>query len=360
MTDAVADAVAGRVVRVDVLSAPHSRPRTGHRFRRARAVVLTAVSVFVAVQFGLSRAVESDVLPVRDPIFAEKFDLLRSHPAFFAPDSPRPRILTVGSSRTLLSVDAESLGTKWNAAAFNFGCSGCGPITTALYVRRAFAAGARAETVLIELHPAMLADLDPPLEHRWLHEYRLTRDEVELLRGYGWRLADPVQHRSFGWLNTTHTYRFAALDRYAPGLSPCPFGMMLRGRSDRFGFVRGTDVTPSDRSAALLRECALYLPALVNHRFGGAAMAAVRDTVSRCRARGATPVLLLSAESSEFRNWYGLSPVSVWATEFARECGVRLIDAREWLPDAMFADGHHPTADGATAFTARLAEELRR
>ena len=322
--------------------------------------MLTAAAVFLAMQFALSRAIESDALPIRDPIFAENLDLLRGHPAFFAVRPPRPRVLAVGSSRTLLSLDAEGLSTKLNAEAFNFGCPGCGPITTALYVRRAFAAGARADTVLIELHPAMLADLDPPFEHRWLHDYRLTREEVATVRGYGWPLADPVQHHPAGWLETAHTYRFAALDRYAPELSPCPFGMLLRERSDRFGFVRGTDVTPAERPAALLRECAQYLPALVNHRFGGSAVAAVRDTISQCRAHGATPVLLLSAESSEFRSWYGPSPVSEWANTFARESGARLIDAREWLPDALFADGHHPTATGAEAFTAHLAEELRR
>ena len=96
------------------------------------------------------------------------------------------------------------------------------------------------------------------------------------------------------------------------------------------------------------------------HRRNGPA---IRDTIAQCRAHAATPILLLSAESSEFRSWYGIAGnarLSAWLTAFARECGVRLIDAREWLPDAHFADGHHPTAAGAEAFTARIAEELRR
>ncbi len=331
--------------------------------RHARAAVVVAVLAFLAVQFGLSRAIESDALPIRDPIYAEKFDLLQRHRAFFPPDAALPRVLAVGSSRTLLAVHAGTLGTQLNATAFNFGCHGCGPIATALSVRRLFAAGVRAETVLIELHPAMLADHDPPFEHRWLHEYRLSRDEIDVLHGFGWRLGTPVQHRPAGWLSTAHTYRFAALDRYAPELSACPFGMTLAGRTDAFGFVRGADATPADRPAALLRECGLYLPAFTDYRPGGAAVAAIRDTIGHCRTHGATPILVLSAEASEFRSWYGTAGnarLAAWLVSFARECGVRVIDAREWLPDSHFADGHHLTAAGAEAFTARLAEELRR
>ena len=336
-------------------------PRRGER--RARAVVLAAVATFLALQFGLSRAIESDALPIRDPIFSEKFDLLRAHDVFFTSPPTRPRILAVGSSRTLLAVDADALGANSNAAAFNFGCHGCGPITTALYLRRLLAAGVRAETVLIELHPAMLVEHDPPFEHRWLHEYRLNRDEVGVLRGFGWRLAAPVQHRPAGWLETTHTYRVAALDRYAPGLLACPFGMTLAGRTDRFGHVRGADMPPADRRAALLRECGLYLPAFDNYRPGGAAVAAVRDTIDCCHAHGATPILLLSAEASEFRSWYGTAGnarLREWVGHFARDTGTRLIDAREWVSDADCVDGHHLTAAGAEAFTARLAGELRR
>lgn len=348
-----------RVVRVDVLTAPPSVTSRCQR-SRARAAVIAAVLAFVGVQFALSRAVESDAIPVRDPIYLEKLGLLERHPAFFAPHAGRPRVLALGSSRTLLSVDANALGTRLNAEAFNLGCHGCGPITGALYFRRLLAAGGRAETVLIELHPAMLADHDPPMEHRWLHEYRLKGDEPDVLRGFGWCITPPAQHRPGGWLSTAHTYRFAALDRYAPEMLTCPFGMTLAGRTDAFGFVRGTDVPPTDRPALLVREYVLYLPAFDNFKPGGAAVAAVRDTVRQCREHGITPVLLLSAESTEFRRFYGSADVSGWAARFARGCGARLIDAREWLPDSCFVDGHHLTGTGAEAFTARLAEELRR
>lgn len=362
MTEALAEVAAARVVSVVVVVASPPATRSRSR-RRARVVVLAAVATFLALQFGLSRAIEADALPVRDPIYSEKFDLLRTHGEFFAASPPRPRLLAVGSSRTLLALDADALGTKLNAAVFNFGCHGCGPITTALSVRRLFAAGVRAETVLIELHPAMLANHDPPYEHRWLHEYRLKSDEVGVLRGYGWRLPTPVQHRPAGWLETTHTYRVAALDRYAPELLACPFGMTLAGRTDRFGFVRGADIPPADRRPALLRECGLYLPAFAHYRPGGAAVAAVRDTIDCCQSHGATPILLLSAESSAFRSWYGTAGnarLREWVDHFARETGTRLIDAREWVADADCVDGHHLTASGAEAFTARLAEELRR
>lgn len=364
MTEAIVVAASGRAAQPRIRP---SQPRTQRgevkRQARARVVVVAALVAFCAVQFGLSRAVETDALPIRDPIFSEKFDLLEQHREFFASIADRPRLIALGSSRTLLAVDAESVGRKLNASAFNFGCHGSGPITTALYLRRLFAAGIHAETVLIELHPAMLVDHDPPFEHRWLHEYRLKRDEPAVLHGYGWSMGVPLQHRPAGWLATAHTYRFAALDRYASTLSPCPFGLALASRVDQFGFVRGVEVSGPERAAALLRECSLYLPAFADFRPGGAAVAAVRDAIAQCRAHGARPLLLLTAESSEFRSWYGPAGnvrLSEWLTAFTRECSVRLIDAREWVPDAHFADGHHLTPAGAEAFTTRLAEELRR
>jgi hypothetical protein len=46
--------------------------------------------------------------------------------------------------------------------------------------------------------------------------------------------------------------------------------------------------------------------------------------------------------------------------DVTRAFGVRLVDARDWLPDAAFYDGHHLLPAGAKAFSVRLAIELRR
>jgi hypothetical protein len=41
-----------------------------------------------------------------------------------------------------------------------------------------------------------------------------------------------------------------------------------------------------------------------------------------------------------------------------REFGVAVVDARRWLADEEFEDGHHPLLAGQRAFTDRLYREV--
>jgi hypothetical protein len=73
-------------------------------------------------------------------------------------------------------------------------------------------------------------------------------------------------------------------------------------------------------------------------------------------------VLVVTPESSVFRSWYPPEAVAAMQRLLAQlhdTWGVPIIDAREWLPDKDFSDGHHPLPDGAEAFTLRLIEEVR-
>ena len=49
--------------------------------RTARTRVLSGVLLFVAAQAGLNVAIRHDVVPVRDPVYAAKFDALAQWPA---------------------------------------------------------------------------------------------------------------------------------------------------------------------------------------------------------------------------------------------------------------------------------------
>nr|MCU0706443.1 hypothetical protein [Fimbriiglobus sp.] len=145
-----------------------------------------------------------------------------------------------------------------------------------------------------------------------------------------------------------------------PKLLPSPFGFATR--SDARGSVPGIEVPPAERPRLLARERQQYAPAFADYRPGGPAVLAVRDMLTRLQAHGIQPMLLLSPESSEFRGWYGESgdtAMSRLAEGLAGEFGVPLIQARGWIPDDQFADGHHATPAGATTFTDRLAAVLR-
>jgi hypothetical protein len=377
--------------RAAVVSAPQTGKRV--RQRRARAAVLAGFLLFVAIQLTTHRAIDSEVIPVRDPIYAEKVGLLKGHPEFWQKSSaPRggrssrrvavtrwgwnedphtpnlsltreegSRILALGSSRTQLALDAERLSDE-HCSVFNFGCAGCGPVATALYLRRLFEEGVWFDVALVELHPAMLSDRNPPFEANWLYEYRLRRHEPDTLREYGWRIHKPTQFRVHGPLESTCTFRIPLLNAYVPGLLPCRFGMTLTNRTDARGHVPGVPVPPAERWKHLANAYVEYHPVFENYRPGGPAAAAVKDVLTQLQQRGIRPVLLLTPESSEFRLWYGpgaQKEIIAFVTGLAKEFGVPLIDTREWIPDAEFADGHHCTPAGAMRFTERLRGVLR-
>jgi hypothetical protein len=81
--------------------------------------------------------------------------------------------------------------------------------------------------------------------------------------------------------------------------------------------------------------------------------------LARCAEHDIRAAVVLMPESSAFRGWYGPAGYAA-ATAFARklsdEFGVPVYDAREWVPDDGFADGHHMIPAGAETFTDRLAE----
>jgi hypothetical protein len=346
---------------VDVIHSPPV-PAKRRRFARGRAAVVAGVVVFVAVQLSVHSAVQTEAVPLRDPIYAEKLTTLKGHPEFFADTCDRHRVLAIGSSRTQLCLDAERLSDD-RRTVFNFAAAGCGPVTDALYLRRALAAGLKCDTALVEFHPGMLADLTPPFEARWLHPYRLRTDEPNTLRGYGWDIETPPQFQPGAELKAAHTYRFSILNAAHPKLLPCPFGLGFAGRTDGRGHVPGVPVKAEDRPKFVASAYVEYVDAFRDYRPGGPGVAAVRDMLAELRAAGIRPVVLFTPESTLFRSWYGEAgnrEVMALAEALAAEFGVPLVHARDWLPDDQFADGHHAIPAGAVTFTDKLGAELRR
>jgi hypothetical protein len=357
-----------RLTLLDVLvRAPAVRPRR-RRAARCRNAVLVGVLAFLSAQAGLNLAIRNEWAPVRDPVYAEKTELFAPHAGFVTPSATpeQPvRVLALGSSRTQLGFDAARFAGHFDGRveAFNFGCPAAGPITAALYFRRLLDAGARPDYLLVEVHPCFVAPLDPPFEARWLHPYRLRPGEPGVLRSFGWDVPTPPHHGPRGYLTAASAFRFALLNRYAPVLLPCPYGLTVGARTDRHGYVRGIMMKPADKPRALERTLEQYAPVLAAYHVGGPGCAAVRDVLARCAEHDIRAAVVLMPESSEFRGWYGpagYAAVTAFAHELSAEYGVPVFDARGWVPDDGFADGHHMIPAGAEAFTDRLAAEWDR
>ncbi|OWK42970.1 hypothetical protein [Fimbriiglobus ruber] len=356
-----------RVSAVDIVTIPAAPVRpAGRRGSRARMALVAGMVLFFAGQAAFSVAVRRDWIPVADPVYGGKFGLLREHPEFFAPSGPsadRPvRVLALGSSRTQLGFDAGrfagAVGPR--TVAFNFGTPAGGPVTAALYWRRLLADGATPDCVFVEIHPGLVSQLTPPFEARWLWGERLRADEVAVVRNLGWPIASPPHLGWRGWTTAVYAYRSSFLNRYAPVLLLSPFGFAVEVTGDEFGYLRGLDLPPATRAKALERTRTQYAPVFPDYHVGGPGPAALRDVLALCRERGIRAALLVTPESTELRSWYGAAAndeFAAFARSLADEADVPLFDARGWVPDDGFADGHHMTTPGAAAFTDRLARE---
>ncbi len=353
---------AWRVVRKAVVQSGQRHPVQLKKPWHRRPVLAMVVffALVLGLQYVLFQCIQRDVVPIRDPIYSEKTGLLKKHRSYFTSDANRARCLVLGSSRTQLVFDGSSL-TSPEIEFFNYGCAGCGPIANALYMHRLYQTGLRCDLVMIELHAGMLAELPEPFEARWLQPHRLSESEVQRLRGYGWAIPTPEQHKPFAWLKTLHTYRYNLLDSFAPALLPCPFGMGLLLRSDNRGHVPGIVVPAQDELKYLAQARVEYNDAFQASSIGGAALHAIYDMIHTVKQHGGKPLLIVMPESDEFRNWYHPQLQQVVSEQFcalAEHHQVPLIDASTWLSREDFADGHHAVPLGTAKFTQRFQQEL--
>jgi hypothetical protein len=116
-----------------------------------------------------------------------------------------------------------------------------------------------------------------------------------------------------------------------------------------------------DRRAEDARVSAGYASILANFQVDSGADRALRDFLRVCRENSTGAVVIRTPESSTFRAAYqpdALSALDDYAQGLTREFGVKVVDARRWLPDEEFEDGHHPLLAGQKHFTDRLNREV--
>jgi hypothetical protein len=335
--------------------------------RSARTALLWGLAAFAAVQFGLAVAIEGWLPELRDPYFAYRAARLARRTA--RPDRPFT-IVVLGSSRVqdgLVAGDleaplAQKLGRR--VVVFNFGIPGAGPITNLLNLQRLLARGIRPDLLVVEVMPVTLAEHRPePGEGGHLQADRLWLHELPLLHRYGIARSGRSRDWRRGWLVPTHTHRFAILSRVAPTLLP---GQV------RLDWARGIDAsgwrepilregTPEQHRQALERDARGFIPVLTSFRLGAPSCQAQKDLLALCRVRGIPAALLWMPETAAFRSWYPtavLGQLHGFLAGLARDYHAPLTNARAWVGDDGFRDGHHLTRQGAAAFTHRFGREV--
>ncbi len=357
--------------------------RTGKR--SARRAILVGMAVFALSQIVLALAAQG-WLAVRDPDQGHKMRVLeaRLEPGFQRPapavsiastarGGPRRQsrpltVVQIGSSRTVHGLRGQvverlleqRLGRP--AVVFNLGNYGAGPIVNRLALERLMGRGVRPDLVLVEVHPALLADefLSRDALADRIPASHLSYGEMRLLQ----RLVPERPQLQQEWWLAQATPWFA--NRFALVTAVAPSFLHLVQRTDRFSGVDESGwlpliTPPSGHRRALAQAEREYRQALQQLRLSPRGLAVLRETIERCREVGARAALVLMPEGPIFRSWY---PPAVWRqveetlAGFSREAAAPLIDLRDCVGEEGFLDSHHLYPEGAARFSKCLAERL--
>ncbi len=352
-----------RAVRAERPVPPPVRAR-GNRRRKAAISIAVAIVAGVVLQLGLGIVAEVSFY-VRDPGYSDKeIRLARQEAAH--PDGPR--IVMLGTSRTAAAFHAgrvrEQIGGR--GVVFNFGIPASGPITHSVYLKRLLEDRHRPDLLILEVLPPTLTDLPAgpttpagPLEGRFFFGDRMRHHELDCVIHYGFPEEDVNRKWRQSMLVPCYALRFPIMGRIMPSAQPWHLRFDWSRSCDEFGWGAPffSTVTPEEYEQGLQRAKGEYRDILAMLEPNGGGARALVDVVALCRERNIALRLVLMPESSGFRAMY--SPAVLAKLHgFLNGLGCEVIDAREWLPDSGFSDGHHMLKPGAEAFTDRLSREV--
>ena len=102
-------------------------------------------------------------------------------------------------------------------------------------------------------------------------------------------------------------------------------------------------------------------PGLADLRLEGACCKALEELLSLAQSKNVKTFLVLYPESSVYRSWYTTESWQRMDSELNRLASlypVSIVDARTWLADDDFFDGHHLLEPGAQRFSKKLWREV--
>jgi hypothetical protein len=348
-------------------SPPPTDPR--RRARRARNSLVSAVLTLVVLNAAFAAYVQ--LRPgFRDPLFDAK---LKAVVARFSSSEEPSRVVVLGSSRTAAAVEPKALEAAVAAKtgrpclAFNLGLQGDGPISQLVHYRRVRDAGVKPDVAVVELLPSAFAwYLDParhedrPYDATILLADRLTRAELDTVCQYGFPVRDTHGEWREATLNPWFGFRFQLLARIQPKWLPPGIVQHRKDIGDTGGWGPWDPIPPAlvrKRTEEVRQAYAVKLHAI---NLTGPHVRAFEELLRDCQRDGVRVVVVVPPEGSEFRSWYPphiQAGLASFQDRLRREFGVRVLDARDWLPDEAFVDSHHVVRTWAKPYTERLARE---
>jgi hypothetical protein len=122
-------------------------------------------------------------------------------------------------------------------------------------------------------------------------------------------------------------------------------------------------LTPAERRRYADLARGQYRDCFGDFRLAGGPARALGDLLDCCGRERLPAALVLMPEATAFRALYPpavLGGIERFLADLSREKHVPLIDARTWVEDGGFWDGHHLLPEGAAVFTERFAREALR
>jgi hypothetical protein len=330
------------------------------RSRRARAAIAWTVGWFVVLQLAVVIGME-----VFRPLAFDREALARREllDARRAESPGADLLLVVGSSRIGLGLLPGELprlcGPEGRAViVFNESHLSAGPRGNLVRVERLFRDGVTPRWLVLESIPGGMTHEGVPASQASFGDLpALCRhaDRLKVLSIYG-------RER----LNATNKHRQFLLGEFAPAFvtrGPESNVVRLEPLGDDRQWMRRDDLPPEKLDLLARMAEMTYRPRLAEWSVDPKLDAAMRDLLELCREKGIPTVIVLTPESGRFRGWYSgetARQVADYYARLARDTGVPVVDAREWVPDDGFNDPHHLNLRGAGIFTSRLDREVLR
>ena len=321
----------------------------------ARCSLLAALTLFALSQLALNVVIDTVRPHWRDPEAAVRFAPLSRADA-------RPLVVALGSSRTQMGFDPDSLGPLPGAPrVLNLAQAGGRLPTQLVSLRRLHRAGVRPAVVLIEILPAALADARP-FEARLELPTLSLRDLIAITP----ECANPTTAWR-DWLGA----RIAPVRQFRTHiLSDCGGGHLLptfartdfhkkQTRSNGWMPYFFETVSPEKRAAAIVADQAHYEPRVAQLQITGESHALLTTLAWEAEVNGATVAFVVPPESPEFRAWYRPA-ASQRLTQLLAELRETwpVFDFRSAFVERDFADGHHLLRHAAREYSRRLGECL--
>jgi len=344
-----------------------NRPRETRRLLHRRAWQTLAWTLVWVV--GSQVAVRGLILRRPELVDVEFGRKLADLQAAVSKQPERPLVLMLGSSRVATGFRPDALvggvsKGQNDPLAFNFAQVGSGPEIAHLTLQRLLNSGVKPSWVLLEFWPPTWGAV------RSLHEFRdqveigaLHWNEVRLLAHY---VARP-KYLYRQWYLSLLVPTFAHRDQLVGGLTPT---LALKSPEpdrrclnlDALGWWSPKQTVEEDERLELIAQYEkTYQQRLQRFAIAKVPDRALRAMISLCQSQEIRVSVVVLPEGRSFQSLYpdsAMAEIRQYLTTIARETGVQVVDARDWVGEDGFMDGHHLLPTGAAIFTQRLGREI--